>query len=66
MTIIRLDVSVFIDAGGHDPEEVAQAFDRGATSALGGFPQGEVIQVDVDNAAELTAAEIADHGFDLG
>lgn len=63
MAIVALNVTIFIDTDS-DPEHVAITFESGASHALEGFPDGDVIQVDVESADTLGANEIAERGFD--
>jgi hypothetical protein len=64
MSIIRITASIYVDTEGRDREDVWQSMDSGLEHALAHFPDGEVIQADVESARELDAAEISEKGFE--
>jgi hypothetical protein len=64
MSIICINTEVYVDIGNRDAEDVCSSFSRGAESALAHFPDGEILQVEVDNYNKLSKTESIGMGFE--
>jgi hypothetical protein len=46
-----------------DPETIAASFDNGLWTAVGGFPDGDVISATVETITQATEQEIQEQGW---
>jgi hypothetical protein len=63
--IIKVDVSIYLDVRDTEQaEEAAHTLGRLDRVIAPGFPHGEIIQTDVENAAPVSDEQIAELGLD--
>lgn len=64
MSIIAVTTTLYIDIEHRDPEEVCLTLSAGLERALATFPDGDVIDADVEGARTLTPEEISERGYE--
>lgn len=61
--IHTINCKVYVDVDPSDAEDVAASFARGFSSAVEGFPGGEVVSSDVVNIEATPDEEVREHGL---
>lgn len=61
MANLTLIAKVYIDSEGNDPEDVAREFEEGLTTAVEGFPGGQVVGSVVESIRPASEGETRDH-----
>jgi len=62
MAILKVNVQLAIDSDS-DPTDVASSINRGLARAMQGFPEGDVIEADVQSVEEATDEEANEKGW---
>lgn len=61
MQTVRINVDIYVETD--DPEGAAYTLNSGLEGQLAGFPDGEIIGVNVTEARPATHEELDEHGF---